>query len=489
MNKMMTETVELEPYRPLYHFSPREFWLNDPNGLVYVDGVYHLCYQYNPSESVWGNMHWGHASSRDLLEWEHHEPALFPGEGDDEFVFSGSCVHDCRNESGLGTAERGPLLAFYTLSDESGGAQRQCLSYSNDNGESWQAYADNPLVPNGGRPDFRDPKVIWFAPGSCWIMVIAAGQEVLFYRSTDLRNWTASGAFGHRFGAHGGCWECPDLFELQAGNSSRWVLLISINPGAPNGGSATQYFVGAFDGQHFYPEHRDIRWLDWGPDCFAAVTWEAAKGVPLDRVCIGWMSNWLYADRVPTSPWRGQMTLPRTLRLLPRNDQWMLASKAAAVPAPRGTAQDFDTLLNEISPSVLARISDAVALDIELRVDSPDCSAGVWLHNEAGERVELLWERATGRLIVNRSELAPVPGLRDFAFSYYAMLPHHAATNLKLQIFVDRCSIEVFASDGEVVMSVLVFPKDEFSLLSGFVEGEVDVQFCGRVQQLQTLPQ
>ncbi|RME99284.1 MAG: glycoside hydrolase family 32 protein, partial [Bacteroidetes bacterium] len=298
-----------EAHRPQFHFSPPTMWMNDPNGMVFFEGEYHLFYQYYPDSTVWGPMHWGHAVSKDLLHWEHLPIALAPDEHG--YIFSGSAVVDWENSSGFGVDELPPLVAIFTYHDpiaEREGRddfQTQGIAYSNDRGRSWVKYDGNPVLPNPGIRDFRDPKVIWDTESQRWIMVLAAGDHIRFYASKDLKHWRYLSSFGQRLGAHGGVWECPDLFPMKVEGSGdqRWVLLVSINPGAPNGGSGTQYFVGRFEDDRFkldaefaYNLNRmqdsvKAVWLDYGRDNYAGVTW---SDIPFEldrRIFIGWMSN------------------------------------------------------------------------------------------------------------------------------------------------------------------------------------------------------
>ncbi len=293
--------------------------MNDPNGLVYENGVYHLFYQYYPDAIVWGPMHWGHATSKDLVHWKHQAIALFPDELG--YIFSGSAIVDSKNTSGLGTAENPPLIAIYTYHDPKGEKQGrndfqyQGLAYSLDHGVSWEKYENNPIIPNENSiRDFRDPKVFWNEQLSAWTVVLVAGDHMQLWKSSNLLDWEFMSDFGKDVGAHGGVWECPDLFELKVEGSdqSKWVLLISINPGAPNGGSGTQYFVGDFDGTSFTTDQKESKWIDLGTDNYAGVTY---NGLSDDkRLFIGWMSNWSYAQETPTKKWRSAMTLAKTTR-------------------------------------------------------------------------------------------------------------------------------------------------------------------------------
>lgn len=329
-----TPSAYHEPYRPQFHFSPRENWMNDPNGLVYENGTYHLYFQQNPTAPVAGNIHWGHATSRDLVHWQQQPTALAPDSLG--LIFSGSAVLDAQNTSGLGQPGRPALVALYTSHSEKKeklgrpDVENQSLAYSIDHGQTWTKYAQNPVLKNQGSRDFRDPKVSWYAPGKKWLMALSAHDHIEFYSSKNLLAWTKESDFGHSLGAHGGVWECPDLIQVpDAQGQPHDVLLVNMNPGGPNGGSATQYFVGTFDGQTFRATQPGTHWLDYGPDNYAGVTWtNLPAGTP--PTLIGWMSNWEYGQKVPTSPWRSAMTVPRTLALRPAQGQLQLASQPIA---------------------------------------------------------------------------------------------------------------------------------------------------------------
>ena len=317
-----------EPHRPQIHFSPAAKWMNDPNGMVFFNNTYHLFYQYYPDSTVWGPMHWGHAISKDVVHWEHMPIALYPDSLG--YIFSGSAVVDINNTSGLGKDGKPPMIAIFTHHDTVGlnarrnDFQNQSIAYSLDEGKTWTKYANNPVVKNPGIVDFRDPKVMWFEEQQKWVMTLATKDRITFYSSKNLVDWTKESEFGEQVGAHGGVWECPDLFPLNYNGEKIWVLLVSINPGGPNKGSATQYFTGKFDGKNFTPFHTEIRWIDHGPDDYAGVTWSNTGD---RKIFLGWMSNWQYADRVPTSPWRSAMTVPRDLGIKKIGDRYFVTAR------------------------------------------------------------------------------------------------------------------------------------------------------------------
>lgn len=305
-----------EQFRPQIHFSQPSNWMNDPNGMIYFNNKYHLFYQYYPGSLVWGPMHWGHAISTDLIHWQNLPVALYPDSLG--YIFSGSIVPDIHNTSGFGKDGKIALVAIFTHHDpikEKEGTntfQNQSIAYSIDEGKNWIKFSGNPIVHNPGIKDFRDPKVFWYEPQKKWIMTLATMDKITLYSSPDLKNWIKESEFGKSVGAHGGVWECPDLFPITYNGKIIWVLIVSINPGGYNTGSATQYFTGNFDGKQFKPYDTNTKWLDYGPDEYAGVTWNNTRN---KRIFIGWMSNWQYATEVPTTPWRSAMTIARTLNL------------------------------------------------------------------------------------------------------------------------------------------------------------------------------
>ncbi|MBL0882935.1 MAG: glycoside hydrolase family 32 protein, partial [Chitinophagaceae bacterium] len=358
--KSMTEE---ELYRPDIHFTPPKAWMNDPNGMVYYKGVYHLFYQHNPDSSVWGPMHWGHATSKDLIEWQHEPIALFPDSIGT--IFSGSAVVDSNNTAGFAKPGETALVAIYTQhnteGERAGGLdfQTQSLAYSVDDGKTWIKYVENPVIKNPGIKDFRDPKVIWLASQQKWVMSLAAQNKILFYSSKDLKNWTAESSFGENTGAHGGVWECPDLFPMQYDGKTIWVLIVNLNPGAPNKGSGTQYFLGDFDGHHFKPFTNQTLWLDYGPDNYAGVTWSNTGD---QKILIGWMSNWMYANQVPTTVWRSAMTIPRELKLMKLGEEWRLTS--LPVSSLRTSAKN-SFQKNEVNTIEKVKISGPMMISFE----------------------------------------------------------------------------------------------------------------------------
>jgi len=445
-------------YRPTYHFTPAANWMNDPNGLVFHQGVYHLFFQYHPHSSVWGPMHWGHATSTDLLHWQEHDIALRPDALG--MIFSGSAVVDTHNSAGLGPAGSIPLVAMFTHHDgvagQAGGNthENQSLAYSLDQGKTWATYAGNPVLKNPGHKDFRDPKLRWLPDRGLWLMSLAVGDHIGFYSAPDLKHWTWESDFGVGQGAHDGVWECPDLFPLTLGGRTRWVLLVSLVKGAPNGGSATQYFVGDFDGHHFTAEHSDVRWLDHGPDHYAGVTW---SGVNDRALFIAWMSNWDYARDLPTAPWRSAMTLPRELQLRRVNGQARIAARPAR------------EMLALMQPATLARQHAALPLDLSaavadsagrfvLRLSAPAAKAWVLtLGNEAGDALRIGHDPQGRRWWVDRRHSGEV-GFHP-AFAGLHSVPRWSdAAEATVELWFDATSVELFADDGLSSMTSLFFP-------------------------------
>ena len=450
------DTSNRERWRPAYHFTPAYGWMNDPNGMVYKEGEYHLFYQHNPYGSMWGNMHWGHAVSRDLAHWEHLPIALAP----DALgaIFSGSCVVDAENTAGFG---KGAIVAFYT---SAGARQTQSLAYSTDNGRTFQKYEGNPVI-SSDQPDFRDPKVMWHNASKRWIMVLAVGQELQFYSSQNLKDWSYESSFGEGQGAHAGVWECPDLFELpvEGTNEKKWVLICNINPGGPFGGSATQYFVGTFDGKRFVNESPSLtKWMDYGKDHYATVTWSNA---PKNRViALAWMSNWEYANNVPTLQYRSANSVPRDLSLFKRNGETFLSSKPSPeLLALRGKAEKKGTFkvnpANELT-SILANNTGSYELEIKLRSEGAKVM-DIILCNAKGEEVVMRYNLPEQRFLMDRRQSGQVDFSKTFATATEA--PLSPAKEYTLRLYVDKSSIEAFDGKGEFAMTNLVFPAEPYN--------------------------
>jgi fructan beta-fructosidase len=473
--------LSTEQYRPNYHFTPAAHWMNDPNGLVYYAGEYHLFYQYYPEASVWGPMHWGHAVSTDLFHWKHLPIALYPDSLG--YIFSGSAVIDHDNTSGLGTKLNPPMVAIFAYHnprlEKSGNNQYQYqgMAYSLDKGRTWKKYNHNPVVPNVERlRDFRDPKVMWNAQIKKWILTLAAGDEVQFYSSSNLIDWKKESGFGKNIGAHGGVWECPDLFPMviKSTGEKKWVLLVSINPGGPNGGSATQYFVGNFDGNKFTPDDTQTRWLDYGKDNYAGVTWSGIPASDGRRIFLGWMSNWQYGTQVPTEKWRSAMTTPRELTLVQNGTNYILASNPVheiVKIQTRSVVIPPQTIHNnvDITKSVPFKFSKTeLTLNLKIGEQSP-AKFGIKLSNDLNERLIAGYDITTGQLFVDRTQSGKVGFSKDFPA--IATAPCKLDNNtLQLRIILDEASIEIFAQQGKTVLTNIFFSSQPYSKLSLFSE-------------------
>jgi sucrose-6-phosphate hydrolase SacC (GH32 family) len=342
-----TPSVFTEEFRPTFHFTPEKNWINDPNGLLFYKGKYHLFYQHNPAGILWGNMSWGHSVSSDLHTWEHL-PVAIPCT-DTTGIFSGSAVVDYKNTSGFGSLDNPPLVAIYTVHQNDESNQSQHIAYSLDEGLTWVKYADNPVL-DLRMKDFRDPKVSWDADTETWLMTVAKPQEfkIAFFRSSDLKNWSHLSDFGP-LGATGGCWECPDLFPLVApSGEKKWVLIVSLNPGGVAGGSGTQYFIGDWDGTSFTTSQAETLWLDYGRDNYAGVTFNNVSDGR--RIFLGWMSNWDYAAKLPSPIWRGSMTSPRELQLATISGELRMTSHPIA---ELQTPHDYSFVINGAKKSTI----------------------------------------------------------------------------------------------------------------------------------------
>ena len=453
-----------EPHRPQFHFSPESGWLNDPNGMVYYDGEYHLFYQFTPgSPEIPGPKHWGHAVSRDMVHWEHLPAALSPDDLGE--IWSGSAVVDWKNTSGLQSGEEAVLVAVFTQFDE--GYQQQSLAYSNDRGRTWTKYNQNPVIPGANLQDFRDPKVFWHDESKHWVLVLAAGDRVMFYNSQNLIDWTFTSQFGELEGAHGGVWECPDLFPLQVDGDPElemWVLLVSVGSGAPAGSSGTQYFIGNFDGQTFgnHSPASTIKWLDYGSDNYAGVTF---SDIPERRILMGWMSNWIYAYKVPTQVWRGAMTLPRKLRLSsdPKGDIQLRSIPITELENLRAEHIQFCDI--SVSPTERTSIIQAIKaarLEIQAEIALEDASQfGICLKSGKDDVLLVGYDAQAGKLFIDRRHSGNVGFDHSFGRHIHAAPLSLDSNRLKYHIFIDVSSIEVFAENGRVVLTDLYFANSE----------------------------
>lgn len=450
-----------EAYRPVYHHTPVYGWMNDPNGMFYKDGVYHLYFQYNPYGSMWGNMTWGHSTSTDLTHWTYEGTAIVPDAWG--AIFSGSCVVDKDNTAGFG---KGAVVAFYTSAKSTpwGDIQSQSMAYSLDNGKTFIKYEHNPILTSTER-DFRDPKVFWYAPGKHWVMMLAVGQEMQIYSSGNLKEWKKESSFGAMQGAHGGVWECPDLVEVavEGSKEKKWVLICNLNPGGPFGGSAAQYFVGSFDGKKFVNESpTQTKWLDWGKDNYATVTWSNA---PAGRcIALGWMSNWQYANNVPTTQYRSANTLARDLTLYRAGGELYLKSKPSPeIKKARAEEKKISTFEVKGNYEVASLLADNKgAYEIEMTIENKGTSKiDFSLMNEKGEKVAMYYDVVRKQFVMDRSASGIVGFSRDFPAVTVA--PVRNTDQIHLRLFIDRSSVEAFGEEGEYVMTNLVFPAEPYN--------------------------
>lgn len=449
-----------EKYRPVFHVSPAYGWMNDPNGMVYLNGEYHLFFQYNPYGTRWGNMHWGHIVSRDLTTWEHLPVALAP----DELgaIFSGSAVIDKDNTAGFG---KNAMVAIYT---SAGKHQQQSIAYSLDNGRSFVKYKGNPVLSDPDIADFRDPKVFWHEQSKKWIMALATSQTISFYASPDLKKWEKQSEFGQGTGAHGGVWECPDLIQLSVAGQKKWVLLVSINPGGPNGGSATQYFIGDFDGKTFRADNLPYPlWLDYGRDNYAGVTWSNVPASDGRCLFMGWMNNWDYANQIPQTYFRGAMTLPRELRLENNGEHLVLANyPVQEVERKRTTKTVFDPIKVDRTQSVENLVKDNTGTYEILMTVRPEESSvfSFALANAKGEKTVFLFDMKNKRFSVDRSK----SGIVDFSPNFAARkseAPLPVRKSYEVRLLVDKSSVECFIDKGEVVQTNSIFPTEIYNSL------------------------
>ncbi len=664
-----TDTVDpmdyyTEKHRPQFHFTPAEKWMNDPNGMVYYEGEYHLFFQYYPEDIVWGPMHWGHSVSKDLVHWEHLPIALYPDSLG--YIFSGSAVIDWKNTSQLGTNGNPPMIAIFTHHDPVGEKagkidfQYQSLAYSNDKGRTWTKYKGNPIVPNPGIRDFRDPKVIWEEDSNQWVMVFAAWDHVKFYGSANLIDWNHLSDFGKEWGTHAGVWECPDLFPMtvEGTGEKKWVLLQSLNPGAINGGSGTQYFVGDFDGKNFTldtafakvfgkidayvpngivfedfekeynnwvaegeafgkqpaggvlsdqnlvkgydgkglvnsyfngdkttgkltskeftiekdfinfligggndqsrtvmklmvdgkavrsaagsnkeeldwkgwevadfkgkkahleiidthpggwghimvdqimfadelatPASAKAVWLDYGRDNYAGVTWSDVPQKNGRRLFMGWMSNWSYAQNVPTKEWRSAMTLPRELVLENTEQGLRVFSKPVnELKRLRETQANFVFSENEIiEEKELSSLLGKTGLwEIELEFEIPktmvDVECGIEIYNDQGEKVTIGFQAKSNQFFIDRKksrnefDFSNVFASKDFAPRF------EKGNKVKMHLFIDVASVEFFGDDGRTAMTSNFFPTKEFTKVKWYSNGKVNLS-QGNIYELRS---
>ena len=421
------DTTNRERFRPVYHHTPVYGWMNDPNGMFYKDGVWHLYYQWNPYGSQWENMHWGHSTSRDLIHWQAEPMALEPdwlGA-----IFSGSCV--TRGDE---------VVAMYTTA---GHHQTQSIAFSNDGGRTFQKFSGNPVL-TADVPDFRDPRPFWNEDIKAWNLILAVGQEMRIYSSQNLTDWTYESSFGKEYGNHGGVWECPDLFEIkdETLNIKKWVLICNINPGGPFGGSATQYFVGQFDGHKFTCESmpKVTKWMDYGKDHYATVSFYNA---PEKRhVVLAWMSNWQYANQVPTKQYRSGNSIPRDLGLFNFGEE----TYVSVVPSKEMLA---------MRGAKVRKPTEACEIVVDMKNQ-----AEIVLSNSKGEEVVMVYDGQRQSFSMDRTKSGDVSFSEAFACTTIAPTYGHIK---QLRLFIDRCSIEAFDAEGKMAMTNLVFPSEPYN--------------------------
>ena len=467
--------------------------MNDANGLVYKDGEYHLYFQYNPYGSKWGNMHWGHSVSKDLIHWDHLDPAI--ARDTLGHIFSGSTVIDKNNSAGYG---KDAMIAFYTsASDEHG--QIQCMAYSTDNGRTYTKYEKNPiLTPFDGLKDFRDPKVFWYEPAQKWYMIVSADKNMRFYSSTDLKNWEYLSQFGEGYGVQPNQFECPDFIQLPVDgdkNKMKWVMIVNINPGCPFGGSATEYFVGDFDGKEFHcdTDKSVTKWLDFGKDHYATVCF---SNLGERVVAVPWMSNWQYANVTPIRQYRGANALPRELSLYTKDGEIYMAANAVKETEGlrKGTADVNDFVMTDehlVSPLATGQ-EGACELEMDITPNKAQ-TVGFQLMNDKGEKTDIYLDLKAGRLVMDRTQSGlvafgeksephaketddhrkteSVNYVNDFALGTWAPLSLCEGKTYHLNVFVDKCSVEIFVDGGRIAMTNLVFPTVPYNALRFYTQG------------------
>ena len=499
------DTTNTDYYRPSYHFTPLYGWMNDPNGMVYKDGEYHLYFQYNPYGSKWGNMHWGHAVSRDLIHWEHLDPAI--ARDPVGHIFSGSSVVDKKNTAGFG---KDAIIAIYT-NNSVNHDEVQCIAYSNDNGRTFTKYEGNPvLTPFDGLKDFRDPKVFWYEKDKCWFMIVSADKETRFYKSKNLKKWDYVSAFGKGLGQQPCQYECPDFFQLPVNGdekNKKWVMTMNINPGCWFGGSATEYFVGDFDGKNFTcPDANDVKWLDWGKDHYATVTFSNTGSRVL---AITWMSNWQYANLTPFKQNRGANGLPRELKLYEKNGKYYISEDVAPEAlALRKSTKELGSQTVEGEKAFAGATSGmegAFEIEADVTADANGI-AGIELYNNKRERTLIYIDMKEGKVVMDRTESGltdfgkqSVPHdielawdkqraaegkqpariensinyKNDFALATWAPLSlcQEGKKTFHLDIFADKSSIELFVDGGRIAMTNLVFPVAPYENVKLYSKG------------------
>lgn len=433
-----------ESYRPQIHYTPAQNWINDPNGLVFLDGTYHMFYQYNPNGNGWGYMSWGHATSTDLVNWDEQPVAMKYGAAGD--IFSGSCVIDKNNTAGFGA---NAMIALYTLSKD--GKQQECLAYSTDGGKNFEQYSGNPVIPNDD-DNLRDPKVFWHEQSQQWIMCLAKGWKIgiEIWGSKNLKEWERLSVFNPQIPRLMELqWECPDLLCMDYEGGKKWVLIVSVNPGGPVTGSGTMYFPGTFDGKEFRCDNRDYPlWMDYGLDNYAGVTFSNVNG---RTILLGWMNNWDYAGEVPCTPWRSAMTLPRELKLVNKGGNAMLASTVV------------DEIGNQKQGDYASCENGKVwekAAAYELVIENFDLSGNqtITLSNDWNNSYVISYNSTEKQFVVNRDAKTGQANFHNKFVQKTAAPVVGGETSTTVRIFIDKSSVEMFAADGTVAITNLVFP-------------------------------
>ena len=469
--------AEDEKFRPQFHFTPEANWMNDPNGMFFLDGTYHLYFQYYPEDNIWGPMHWGHATSKDMISWEEQGIALEPDEKG--YIFSGSAVVDRENTSGFGKDSIAPVIAIYTYHDPEGAEkgkidyQSQAIAYSMDKGQTWTKFDGNPVIPNPGIENFRDPKVMRDTVNDQWLMALATTEKTLFYASSDLKKWKKLSEFGEGTGAHNGVWECPDFFPMKVEDTGeqKWVLIQSLNPGGYNGGSGTQYFVGDWDGKTFTPEEnmenleeKHSYWLDFGRDNYAGVTWSNIKDGR--TLFMGWMSNWLYAQEVPTTTWRSAMTVARELVLSKKDGNYRIYSKP--VEELSNYTAPLNSSLNTSEKGVFTYSPESELQSNRFKIEIPIKDQKKIEFRIGNEQDSLIFglNIPDKQFYVNRRN----SGLTDFKKNFAEKIstaPRIANNDtLVVDLVIDKTSVEIFYDEGATVMTEIFFPEKPYKKLS-----------------------
>ncbi|OYX25945.1 MAG: glycosyl hydrolase family 32 [Flavobacteriales bacterium 32-35-8] len=477
--------TEEDLYRPNLHFTPKEGWMNDPNGMFYYNGYYHLYYQHYPEGNKWGPMHWGHAVSTDMVTWKEMPIAIFPDEKG--YIFSGSAVVDVNNTSGFAKDGKKPIIAMFTYHDMDGekagktNYQSQAIAYSLDEGQTFTKYSGNPVIKNPNIKDFRDPKIVWDSIHEKWFMVLAAGQKIMFYSSSNLKDWELESDFGDGVGAHGGVWECPDFFPMvvQGTDEIKWVLLVSINPGGPNGGSATQYFVGDFNGKQFNidpsfekdlngSEHKSI-WIDYGRDNYAGVTWANIPDTDGRKLFMGWMSNWHYGQEVPTETWRSAMTVAREVELQKMDASYRLLFKPVKeLTNYRSTKYKKESIEIKGNTKIIdSKVVDLSSTEINFKIsDLKDSGFTFKLTNKQGDTLAFGYNNSDNNFFVDRRKSGKTAFSEKFANHISKAKRTSLNSDLTGAIILDKTSIELFFDNGETVMTEIFFPNSPFDKLS-----------------------